>query len=129
MEQGSGDEFAHDGEHRVQLLRVPAHERHELLELQPSGLVVQAVVDPGEIVQRDLQGLAHPGQAVQRDRLLAPLDLADELAAQVTRAAKARLAQAGGLRSWRIRVPRIFRVFVMVTSRGSQNPWPRLSRG
>ena len=87
----------------------------KLLELDLVGEVRQALVDPREIVQRDLQRLADAGQAIQRDRLLAALDLPDELAAEIARAAEALLAEAGCLpRSWRILVPTILRVFVIM---------------
>ena len=70
-------------------------------------------------MQRDLQRLADAGQTIQRDRFLAALNLPDELAAEVARAAEALLAEAGVFRSWRTLVPTILRVLVMVSP--SQN--------
>jgi hypothetical protein len=95
----SRDELAGDGDELRQLLRMPAGERRELLQPDLVGVVRQALVDPREIMPRDLQRLADAGQTIQRDRFLAALHLPDELAVEVARAAEARPSSTRSVRS------------------------------
>jgi hypothetical protein len=92
---------------------MPAGERRELFELDLVGVVRQTLVDPREIMQRDLQRLADAGQAIQIDfspRSTSPMNLPLRSLARPRRS----WLKPAVFRSWRILVPTILRVFVIM---------------
>src|SRR3989442_10231094 len=98
---GEAETLGRAPEHRAQdvvrladLLGAPAggDEREDLLGLL-AGHRGGLVADVGEVAERDLEGRGNVVQAVERDRLLAPLDLADELSAPVGALAQPLLAE------------------------------------
>src|SRR2546425_639505 len=76
-----------DDEHRVDPADRVRQQRHAAAHRD--GIVA----DVGEVAEGDLEGGGDVVEAVERDRLLAPLDLADELPAQAGTVAQSLLAE------------------------------------